>query len=59
MNLIDAWVVEITKISYGYGRYWTHVKYETEYTDEIKETTIMNCTRKDAENIKVGHKFLT
>jgi hypothetical protein len=58
MNLVDAYVTEILDQPYEmYGKWWLEVVADI-YGRE-GESKLMFNTREEAENVIVGHHFLT
>lgn len=59
MNLIDAWVIKVLsdKPVFMYDKYWVKIEYTCEGGEG--ECDLMFKTKKEAESIDIGHKFLT
>jgi len=58
MNLVDCFVKEILSEPYQkYNKWWLDVKYDS-WGRESKTELMLN-TKEEAENIKVGHKFVS
>jgi hypothetical protein len=58
MNLIDGYVTEILDQPHeAYGKFWLEVRYES--WGHESESKLMFNTREEAENVVVGHHFLT
>lgn len=58
MNLIDAWVVEVTGEPYeAYGKWWVEV-VSIDMGERPQKEELMFNTREEAAAVKKGHRFL-
>lgn len=58
MNYVDSEVIEVLGLPFFINKHW-FVKVKADGEGGNFETTIMVNSKEEAENIKVGHNFLS